>query len=243
MKNVLLFLFVIVAYCSCDKVVTPGVNTRFGEEFFPIQKGKVIIYKLDSAIYDDFLNQTKYSTNYIKDEMDTTFLDLLNRPCRIVNRYTKAKYEDTFNFSYKYHVLDNNGKIELVDNNLRFVKLVLPITYKGSWRGNDYIVTSGSQDPLYWLQGWDYQYTNLNQKFKGDSLTFDNTIKVLQSNQLIKDTSATSAEYSEFTFAEEIYAKNIGLVKRQATHFKKDPQVSNNRKKGFSVSMQAIAHN
>jgi hypothetical protein len=244
LKNIILLVStILIAQFSCKKVNGPAINTRIGAEFYPLIQGKFIEYKVDSTIYDDFAATTRFSTFYFKEVVDSTFIDGGGRTARYVVRYKKQNPTDQYEFENLYYVLELPKKIEVVDGNLRFVKLILPITYKGLWKGNDYIVSAGSQDDLNWLQGWDYQYENINKTFIGDSLSFDSTLTVLQTNALVNDTSESNNQYSEYTYSDEIYAKNVGLVKKEIIRFKRDPSISQNRKKGFKIHAQAIAHN
>jgi hypothetical protein len=244
MNRILTLLFIICCtQLACKKVIDQPADIYDGKAYFPLQKDKFIEYRVDSTIYDDFLNLIYKKTSFLKDVVDSSFQDLQNRKNHYVIRYYKPHIDSIYRFQYLYYVTDADKTIEVVDNNVRFVKLVLPITFKGSWEGNKYVTSTNSSDPLNWYLNWNYRYTDFDKPLKLDSIKFDKTLTVLQENFLDGDTSDANTNFADFTYSREQYARNVGLVQKDIARINKDFAISTGKRKGFIVKMQAIKHN
>jgi hypothetical protein len=227
---------------ACSKQ-TATINVDLGKEYYPIATGKSITYLVDSTIYDDFTGTITKTKSYIKDVIDTSYLDIQNRVCYFVKRYYKSGTDSNFEFSYLYTVQNIDNRIELVYDNLRYIKLVFPITYLGTWGGNGYINTSSSKEPYAWLGDKPYNYKDVAKPFKNDSLTFANTLTVFQKSELNGDTAAAKTNlFGDYSYGLERYAKDIGLVYKETQFIKKDPAVGGGKLKGFITKINCIAY-
>lgn len=240
------FLFPIVLMWmlpSCKPSTIDPIDVFEGKNFYPIEVGKFVEYKVDSTIYDDFTGLVYIRTSYIKEIIDTAFTDLQGRKNNYVIRYYKSHIDSNYEFRNVFYVNNNESTIEVVDGNLRFVKLIFPITFKGSWEGNKYISSTNTSDPNNWYLNWLYKYENFDKPLQLDSLQFAKTVTVLQNNFQDGDTSGANTLFADFSYSREQYARNIGLVAKDIAKINKDQAISNGKRKGFIVKMQAIAHN
>ncbi len=244
MKNLGILIIAIIGvtiYTSCKKV-TGSVTTPTGQAFNPIKTNNYIVYRVDSTIYDDFSGTTYNTKCYFKDVIDTSYQDLTNQKAYFVLRYYKKLPTDTFKFYTIYTIKQTSSMYEMMYDNLRFIKMVYPITYNGSWNGNIYIIQNGTQEKYNWMFDWKYQYTNFGKPFSTDSLHFDKTITVNQVNLAEGDTSKNK-EFGAYTYSQDRYAENKGLIYSNLVYWKKDPSIAGGNKGGFDAKFYAIEFN
>jgi hypothetical protein len=235
---------IVLVLQNCTKKVST-INLNVGKEYFPLQSGKTTIYKVDSTLFNDFDGSIEYKSGYIMDVIDTTFKDLLDSPTYYVKRYTKTDSQLNYTLQHVYYVTPYNNRIEEVFDNLRYIKLVFPITYLGTWGGNDYINTSSSKELYHWIGDKPYSYRDLGKPYNNDSLSFTNTLTVFQSNSLLGDTNkAEISKFGEFTYGVEKYAKGVGMVFKEVYYLKKDPSQTQGKgkQKGWRAIMQCVRH-
>ena len=88
------------------------------------------------------------------------------------------------------------NSIEYVENNLRFLKLEIPIKQDFSWKGNSYIDTYSVNSDVKYLDDWDYIYDSIDVPLTINSLTIDSTIKVSERDEFLgQDPSNPGNQY------------------------------------------------
>jgi hypothetical protein len=194
--NIILLSIILVTVISCKRdTITPDYSFY---KYFPSNKGHWATYHVDSTRWDGFyaIGDSLHERSYkfeIKEVIESTFLDNENRPTQRIERYKKAS--DTTDWFLKDIWFSNltSSTAEKVEENIRFIKLVFPMSNGQTWNGNALNIF-GEQD---------YEYDNINEPFTIDSLTYDSTVTVIQKIEplLISD-----------VYMIEVYAKNIGLI-------------------------------
>lgn len=201
---------------GCGKE-TASLETESISDYFPLQVGKFITYRLDSTVYVK-LNTVKEVHSYIvQDWVDAEITDNLGRKAFRIRRMMRSTTDTTIwtdNATFVVTPLDKS--LEYLDNNLRFVKLKSPVRDGFAWPGNSYINTF-TDESLQFLDNWEYFYEKVGQPYTLGSLTFPETITVEQNNEVVNDPNDKSAIYS-IDRAYEIYGKNIGLVYKEFLH-------------------------
>lgn len=240
MKNSIWLLFFLLVFVSCKREVIPADQVDLGKEYFPLIEGKFIEYDVDSLIYNNFTSDTEYVHLEFRDEVKSQFIDNEGRPSYVIERYSRYKSSDPWAGYLTYYATATNFRIEVIENNLKFIKLVLPVKANTSWKGNVYIpaATSGL-DEIKWYHDWDYRYKNINEEFYNGVMTFPNSV-VVSYNHLTNDSTSTT-NYSDYVGYEESYSRNIGLIYRELTHWVYQP--TDGFRNGFSVVMKAKNHN
>lgn len=192
-----LVFFLILNSCKKD----PSTKINFHYDYFPLTEGSWIIYDADSVVYDDFKETIDTFSYQIKEVVDTHFVDLEGDTAFVLFVYKRLA--DTLSWqSYKtWSVNVSAGKAEKVEDNLRFIKLVFPVSENKTWEGNSFF--NPDQDELECYDDWDYQYKNLHEKNDSLGNSFDSTITVLQ----VDEQPLTNKDFSM-----EIYAKKVGLI-------------------------------
>jgi hypothetical protein len=242
----LLFFSVLLSglyFTGCKPIQTP-VFQVFGPAYFPLNKGHAITYRVDSTIYDDFgAGKTYTNSYYMKDVVDSSFIDLQNDLSYVVLRYMRPDSVPDFTLKGSYVVTPNDRRIEVQEENLRYIKLIFPFSTSETWLGNNYI-SGNSSSGNQWLEGWTYRYGAFGGNYSFENFSCDSIVTVDQnSNVLNKYSSDTvsTQNYGEVKLAIEKYAKNKGMVFKLLHYWKKDPQGGLAKKKGFTAVLNAVS--
>ncbi len=255
LKNLILclaaasFLFF---FTSCEKE-TEEFTTEPIADYLPLTVGKYIIYRLDSTVFTNFGKTEETHRYQVKHEVNAQITDNLGRPSYRIFRYLRdsAGTQPWVN-NGTYFITPLTDQVEVTEDNLRYIKLHLPLKVKTDWKGNKYL----SDDPygsLYTLYNdddmnqWDYTIDEFDATTSIGSQTVNDVFTVFQiddhSNIPVTDQSSSGWK----TFASEKYAKNIGLVSRDFVLVEYQPPpppaLGYGYKAGFGIKMWMIAHN
>jgi hypothetical protein len=173
-----------------------------------------------------------------KDVIGESFYDNEGRESYVVNRYSRK--DDTYLWKdlMTFYATKTNFRVEVVENNLRMIKLVFPVKLKTYWAGNIYIPAQ-IDDKLKWLWNWNYTYTYINQPFNTGLASFPNTIEVIGINDSTNNPEQFPDAIANKTYSKEVYAKNVGLIYRELTNWEYQPDGSRYRN-GFTTIYRAI---
>jgi hypothetical protein len=195
---------------SCKK--DPGAAPDLGYNYFPDQVGHYVIYKVDSIFYDSFYYPAKVDTFefQLKEKIESVYTDNEGRPTMRLERYVK-KHNDTIPYSSMSWQLRNVWaqnktlkRVEKVEENMRFVKLVFPVEKDLSWNGNAFNSLGD--------QNYKYNFVDIARTIGG--IRFDSVLQVDQRNQI----SLISNYYYE-----EKYARNTGLIYKRVIDVESQP--------------------
>jgi hypothetical protein len=239
-----MMLISFVALLACNKTAT--YESEALSDYTLSGVGKYIRYRMDSTRYVEY-GQKQIVTKYqAKDVVEALITDNTGRPALRVVRYLS----DTNGISpwkpiSTYMIVTERDRVEYVEENLRFIRLTLPLAEGKSWKGNSFIDTYTINSELIYMDDWDYTYANVGEPFtvwnKG---VVNNTIRVLHRDDLIGIPSDASV-YSEKTLSWEVFAKGIGRVYKEFLHWEYQPPVGNNPgfKEGYGIKLVMIDHN
>ena len=189
-------------------------------DYSPMQVGKYITYNLDSTLYINFGQKDTVISYQVQDVVDAQMTDNLGRPAYRIIRYIRKDTSDDWQPNNTFLVVPTGKSIEYVENNLRFLKLEMPVKQDFSWKGNSYIDTYSLASDLQYLDDWDYIYDSIDAPIMINSLSFDSTIKVTERDEFLgQDPAIAGTQYAEKTYAEEKYAKGVGLIYREFLHW------------------------
>src|SRR5262245_16587815 len=135
----ILSLLVLSAFfiLSCNK--KEDFKTESINDYMPLAIGKYITYRVDSTVFTNFQRSVEIHSYQVKHVIEAELTDNLGRPAYRVYRYirdTAGTQSWQPNGSYFITPLQNTA--EVVENNLRVIKLHLPIKDGYSWKGNSY---------------------------------------------------------------------------------------------------------
>lgn len=217
----------ILAFCtlgilsSCNK--DPEVfETAAISDYSPLAVGKYITYQLDSLVYQNFGTAKTIVSYQVKHEVTELVTDNLNRPGYRITRYIRKTAQNQWVPDNTFLAVNTGQSLEFVENNMRFLKLKLPMKDGFSWKGNSYIDTYSFNSDVKYLDDWDYMYDSVNTSLNIGNIVLDSTLKVTQRDEVVNNPSDPSI-YSEVNYGSENYAKGIGLVYRRFLHLEYQP--------------------
>jgi len=221
-KKFSLFILLSVFLTSCYKEET--ILPFLGYEYFPSEIGSFIEYRVDSLWQDDPAGQLgSGGLSYdLREVNESNFTDEANREAVRLERYWKQNGQAEWSIKDIWHKVRTPNIAEQNEDNVVFVKHNFPVEEGKSWDGNARNTLETLQ--LIYLQQtileeWSYTYINVNEPYTINGFTFDSTVTVLQLDR--------PAAFGLNVFAQEVYAKNIGLVHKQLKIYDIQPDSSN----------------
>jgi len=196
--------------CKKDKALAPDM----GYNYFPTEKGRYVVYDVDSFYYDNFNVPTTIDTfkYQLKEKIQSIYLDNQNRPTIRLERYIK-NYSSTVPYSVMSWTLKNvwsenrtATNAEKVEENVRYVKLKFPVKENQKWNGN-------IQNTL---PEWNYSYNFFDLSRTIGGIKFDSVLQVDQYDD-------ESKNLVERTLYIEKYARNVGLIFKQVIDVESQP--------------------
>ncbi len=252
-KKLLSFLLLTIlfstGYLSCKKADPEPAPLSPENEYFPLEKGKYVIYDLDSTIWDDKLCITLKRQYQFMYTIADTFTNAEGNLSYRLDVRRRKKPEDVWSTHQVYYVTNTGTNLEMTYNELRFIKLQFPIQAGATWQGNTYINTEDKD--LTYFKDWVYTYEKIGDTYSTGDVEYSNTITVLQRDETINDPETIPRQNASRTYSREVYASGIGMVYREYYHWTYDPGISQNNdpnndrrcRRGTGVVMRAVDHN
>ncbi len=212
----IIFLSIIFLLIACKKE-SAVFKTEKIKDYFPLKVGKHINYKLDSTVYLSLGTKKEVRSYLVQDKIDSIITDNLGRPSYKIKRTIRSNTDTTkWKDLMSYLVTFDSTRLELVQDNQRYLKMVEPISNGFNWKGNSFINTAGIPSIQY-LADWKYTYENVRRPFSVNGISYTETVTVNQRN----DTSGTATNkksYFEINYSKEVYSKSIGLIFKEFLH-------------------------
>ncbi|RQO31348.1 hypothetical protein DBR32_05130 [Taibaiella sp. KBW10] len=222
---------------SCTKETqAPFDNSNY----LPLQKGKYILYDVDSIVHNDFNNTSISYRSQMRYDVVDSFYDNQNRLTYTVNVMWRRNSADAFIPKDVIQVTKTKTAVEWVQTNVRLTKMVFPVVEGTAWNGNSFVSTLDPQLDEYQVDkyGWNYKYANVGSSFDPGNNPFYNTVTV---NEVDASTNTPNGDvYADRNYSQEIYAYGIGLVYKERIYWTYQP---NKYKKGYEVVMRAVDQN
>ncbi len=238
-------LVALITIYSCKQTKEPDTFEKIAD-YYPLTVGKSITYRMDSSNYVGYTTTPLVTSYFIKDSVHALITDNMNRPSYRIFRFIKKNMTDpVWQPNSTYFVTPLSNTLEYIENNLRYVKLLNPIANDNSWKGNNYIETSGPNSQLQYLQDWDYQYTDVGTAKTYNGLTFAQTATVKQVDKTDGDSTVVSG-YSERNISVEVYGKGVGLLHKNFLHWIYQPPTVNGTpgyRAGYGIRLTIVARN
>lgn len=234
MRNYLYLTLLVISFYGCKKD-NPVEPKDIGYDYFPTQLGHFVTYSCDSLVFPDIGTNTETYKFKIKEVIDSTFTDNSGRLSIRIARYKKWIQYDTIPVTdTTWHLQDiwwanrTNTTAEVVEENVRFVKLAFPVEIYKIWNGN-------AQNSL---GATDYEYTSVDEPLTLSGLSYEKTINVNQSNDINNPLF--------YRKDDEKYAKGVGLIYRENKDYTWEQDngtiLVGTIKYGLWYKMTAIAH-
>ena len=252
MKKIIFPLFCLFALAACKKESEQLAITPISD-YAPLAAGKYVTYSLDSLVYINFGSTEAHRFYEVKYLTADSLTDLLGRKAFRIVRYIRTLPNGIFTPDNTFVAVNTGTSFEFTENNLRFLKLTLPIKDDKTWKGNSAIDVTALGSDLQYLSDWNYTYTTVNQPKQIGTFNLANTITVNQIDEsvnlpVIPPGSPNQTNIASKDFSQEVYAKGIGLVYRKFFHSEYQPPTSSggtgyytNDSKGVTLTL--IDHN
>ena len=229
LKNIVLFIGITILLSSCRRT-TEEYSSLTIPELLPMNIGKSITYRVDSLI---FINSGKSETTrryQMKHIVEWLSTDNLNRPTWRVNVYENDSLATgPWVLRGFYMVTPLSKSAEVIENNLRVIKLQLPVKTGFNWRGNSYLpdrpysesyATSVDEN----MDLWDFTYQSTGATEKIGNLTIPDVTTIGHIDESRNVPMTTDTLYASREYSLEKYAKNIGLVYREHVLWENQPR-------------------
>jgi hypothetical protein len=226
---------------SCNKTLDVAPANMNMTDYYPLQVGKFITYKLDSTVFTNLGTQREVRTYVVQDLIDAVFNDNLGQQTWRIRRKIRSLIDTTqWLDNASFLVTPGNQRMEFTENNLRFIKLVNPVSPFISWKGNSHI--NVIDDFLRFYENWDYTYEKLSEPLTVNGITYPETITVNHIDQTDGNPNDKRFFY-EVTRSSEVYAKGIGLIYKDFLHEFWQPNSANFQNNSFGVRLTILSHN
>ena len=190
---------------SCQKNETEKSASTAPNQFysyFPLKIGNTYIYRIDSEKYNPNAGKYDSSTSYLKEVIDSPFIDNTGETTFKVLRYWA---KDTLKGWASIHTwtAKRNGQVaETWEENIRYVKMMFPVALSKSWNGNLY-------NNIDSFREYNYNYQEVNKSFAMPyyGVKYDSTTLVEEINW--------TDNVTETIIKKDRYAAGIGLICRE----------------------------
>jgi len=221
--GVLYLLICVILATGCTKKAG-SITQLQATDIYPLSVGKVFIYRMDSTVLNSARTGFLVNTYFAKDSVESQFYDATGRLSFRIFRYiTDTAYQTGWNYASTIISIFDVNHVEYIENNLKFVTIVQPISDGITWYGNKYINTDTADNsgyiPYKYFDKWQYVYQNSNQPYTVLMGTFDSTFTILQQDELSPNVPVGSVPYQQKNYSIEIYAKNTGLIYKEFLHW------------------------
>jgi hypothetical protein len=244
--NHFLTLLACVFLLSCEKE-TEAFQTEAVSDYLLTKPGKYITYRTDSMVTNRGAAFITHSYQE-KHQVDALFTDNLGRSSYRVFRYLRdTAGSGPWKPSGSYFVTPLDNTAEVIENNLRFLKLAGPIKETNYWKGNRFLPADlyASYDlDGNGIEDWEYSYVGTGTAVSLGGKLYNNVITVEQVNESINAPVTNFGEYGFKNYSVEQYAKGLGLVYQEFVVWQYQPtNVSRPGYRGFGVKRSIIDHN
>jgi len=253
MRAILSFLltaFLVSLLVSCEKE-TETYPTEQLLEYMPLEVGKYITYQLDSTVFTNFGRDEEVHKYQEKNIIDAEITDAMGRPSYRVLRFLRdSAGTEPWAPAGSYMITAYGNNLEVMENNLRFVRLTLPIQLYKTWKGNRFLpeepYPSYSFNNDFDIHTWDYTYTSLGETVDLDGTLIDDVITVDGVYDVINVPVTDPLNYGSINYQQEKYAKGIGMIFQELIMWEYQPNLGGaggGFKVGFGVRRTMIDHN
>ena len=242
----LLFLF---TFISCEKTET--FETAAITDYMPTTIGKYITYRLDSTVFTNIGRNIEVHKYQVKHVVDAQVPDNLGRPSfRILRWLRDSAGLQPWVANGTYFITPLDDQAEVIEDNLRFIKIHQPFRLNNNWKGNKYLSTE-PYDPRFpfsnddFMNDWDYTYDQFDATTSINDQNLIDVYTVFHIDEALNAPVTDPFSIGLRTLSLEKYAKGIGLVYRDYVLWEYQPPANgiSGFYTGFGIKMWIIDHN
>lgn len=249
------FLFVALAssfIISCDKK-TEDFETDQISDYLNLQPGKYVTYRLDSTVFVQQGRREEIHSYQEKHVVDALRTDNLGRPSYRIFRFIRdTAGTQAWVAAGSYWITPMRNTMELIENNLRSIRLALPIKSDETWKGNRFLPDNpygpahgdefNNDDNMF---DWDFTIEDTEETITLNGKTINNVITIKHIDESANAPVTDPNTYGFINYSEDKYAKGIGLVYQRFImwEYQVIPGGPSPYKVGFGVKRSLIDHN
>lgn len=252
MKYNFYFLLVLLVMFSACENTTEDFITETYKDYYPLQVGKYITYRVDSVRLIRNGQALDTVKRQVKHFIESEGTDNLNNKIFIVQKYVNNQQgTGPWLQDGNYTVTPFDARVEVVENNLRSIKMQNPLRAGFTWRGYSYL-PDNPYKAAYDLelvgnemQRWNFTYKSFGNETINNQ-AYNNVWTVVHSDTTFNIPSVPINSLGVKEVDIEKYAKNIGLVYRNFQLLEHQPANADNPSpyyRGFGVTMWMVDHN
>ncbi len=193
----LTILFTVLIF-ACKK--EDGTPAKFYYEYYPDDVGTWVEYDVMYVDRDDASGVNDTTEYELREIIESTFIDNQGRPSLRIERYWRTADSLPWVIKDIWYATRTTTKLEKIEEDYRYLRLVFAITDDKRWNGNVYNT----------LDEEEYEYDQLHESMTIGNLNFDSTATVIQ---------RSNTNIIEISEASEIYANHVGLIKKEDVYF------------------------
>ncbi len=200
----------LVSRCTGDD---PIVIDR-GEDYFPLEPGRFLEYKVDSIIFDDAVagNELDTFSAFIRESVLGRIVDLEGDTIYRMQREHRVLQADQWEVTDIWTAYSDERQAERVEENQRLLKMEFPLYQEKIWNPTKYInpliqIPVGTET-INMFSIWNGEVISIHLPEQIGAFAFDSVMTCSQ---------ADDDNELERRFVLEKYAKGIGLVFRSDT--------------------------
>ncbi|HSF46240.1 MAG TPA: hypothetical protein VLA58_09520 [Chitinophagaceae bacterium] len=213
--KILLTLLMFTALNSCEESEGVPAATNM-DSYYPLAVEKYITYRLDSTVYVNLNTRKEVHTYIVQDKIDAIIKDNMGNDAYRIRRTIRSKTDTTQWFdNATFLVTQTRQRTELLDNNVRFIKLINPVKEFTTWFGNSLVNTVDQS--LRFYENWEYFYEQVGIPYTVNNINFPETITI---NQIDEVDGNPASQNNAYTIKKsiEVYAKGVGLIYKDFLH-------------------------
>lgn len=245
------FIVLCILSSSC-KEQFEDLKPELPTEYLSLQPGKFIIYRLDSTVFTANGRTQEVHSYQEKVVVDKEITDNLGRPGYRIFRFIRdVAGLNPWASSGSFYITPNMGNIEVIEDNLRVVRLITPVKEGEIWKGNRFLATDPyktnfefSDDSHIHLEDWDFTYKEKGETIILNGKTINDVLTIQGPDESVNATISDPKSFGSRTFLLDKYARNIGLVYQELILWEYQPNPGSTPfKVGFGVKRSMLDHN
>ncbi|MFY7908258.1 MAG: hypothetical protein ACOVO2_01840 [Emticicia sp.] len=195
MNRLLSVVFVFISLEACQQNQRTVISDY---QYYPIEVGQFQIYEINESIYS-ISSQASTRKYYLKERISEKFSTGSDQFMYKIERSKRSSQEQAWKIDSVWTVELLTNKIIRTENNIPYVKLIIPIQTGLIWNKNEY---NNFPDQRV-------SYNDIGKSFKFGDKSYPNTISVV-----IKNDSSLLSKNKNI----EVYALNYGMVYKENTN-------------------------
>lgn len=189
-------LLMIISIYACKKENKEVPATRYYYQYYPLKVGDYRIYSVDSIPFKEGPTAADTVHFQLKELVQSTYKDASGEQMYRVEVYRRPDEIATWQMVHVYATGLPQYYADVIDNNIRIVKLEFPVTEGHSWNANRFNTT----DSARFLAS---KYVQAHKPYTAGGKTYDSVAVVEIKNE---------NDFVTKSYQAECYATNYGLV-------------------------------